>query len=248
LYQHARQGRSFIVGEVILKHAAVEDIFADVKVTYARAQARGDVWLAHAQARLGNAMKMAEMLTSRQAATQAQLEPLAAALAAQDKRAVLLIGEVADEIWNKLGRPAGDASYDVVFPEGIKFYTSGPSSERPGRMLLLAELLEMKLLARISDAQAKDFAQRLRDEADSHAKLVAQVGVPRMRVQLLTQEKTALARAAQMALSSLKRAYLNEGLTETEIHTVIPDHPRRKAAATGNDPGEAPDAGKDGNS
>ena len=69
-----------------------------------------------------------------------------------------------------------------------------------------------------------------------------------MRLQLLAQEKTALARAAQMALASLKRAYLNEGLTETEIHTVIPDHPRRKAAGNGNDPGEAPDAGEDGNS
>jgi hypothetical protein len=41
----------------------------------------------------------------------------------------------------------------------------------------------------------------------------------------------ALAHSAQIALAHLKRLYRAEGFTEAEIHTVIPDHPRKKVTA-----------------
>jgi hypothetical protein len=42
---------------------------------------------------------------------------------------------------------------------------------------------------------------------------------------------TAVAHSGQIALAHLKRLYRTEGFSEAEIHTVIPDRPRKKAAA-----------------
>jgi hypothetical protein len=54
---------------------------------------------------------------------------------------------------------------------------------------------------------------------------------------------TALAQSSQMALSQLKRLYRAEGFSEAEIHTVIPDRPRKKpSSATPPSPAPTPSA------
>ena len=95
---------------------------------------------------------------------------------------------------------------------------------------LLAELLEMNVIPRITLDQANAFAKRVRDEEAAYRKVLNQTAIPRARLQLLDRARVALAHSSQIALAHLKRSYRAEGFGEAEIHTVIPDRPRKKAA------------------
>jgi hypothetical protein len=156
---------------------------------------------------------------------------LVAAVGAQDDVADKLIAQVSDDVWNKIGRPAFDPTYDVVFPSGIVYYTGGADAEQPERMELLAQLLEMNIITRLAEGDAKDMAARLRAAAETYRKALAPVAAPRARLQMFERALTAVAHSGQIALAHLKRLYRTEGFSEAEIHTVIPDRPRKKAAA-----------------
>jgi hypothetical protein len=150
---------------------------------------------------------------------------------------------ISDEVWNAIDRPAFDPTYDVVFPNGISYYTGGPDAEQPDRMDLLAQLLEMNVIKRLTPEQCKAFARRIRDEAAAYRKVLGQLAGPRARVQMFERATTALAQSAQMALAQLKRLYRAEGFSEAEIHTVIPDRPRKKSSsATPPSPAPTPSA------
>jgi hypothetical protein len=219
------------MGEVISKNAASDEILTDVATTYARAQARGGKWIELANKLIVNALKLQETLESKRRGTEEELRPLNAALDAQDEHADRLIGQISDEVWNLIGRPAFDATYDVVFPNGINYYTGGPNAEQPDRMELLAELLDMNVIARLTAEQSKAFAQRVRDEEAAYRKVLAQTAIPHARLQMLDRARTALARTAQISLAHLKRLYRAEGFSEAEIHGVIPDRPRKRSSA-----------------
>jgi hypothetical protein len=220
------------MGDLVLKTAAAETIMGDVATTYSRAQARGGKWAELAEKMLGNQLKLAATLADQRRAADAELRPMLAALDAQDDHADKLIGQISDEVWNAIDRPAFDPTYDVVFPNGISYYTGGPDAEQPDRMDLLAQLIEMNMIKRLTPDQCKSFAQRVRDESAAYRKVLSQVAAPRARVQMFDRATTALAQSSQMALSHLKRLYRAEGFTEAEIHTVIPDRPRKKASST----------------
>lgn len=74
-------------------------------------------------------------------------------------------------------------------------------------------------------------AARLREPAAVYRQVLAPAAAPRARLQMFDRARTALAHSAQIALAALKRLYRAEGFSEAEIHTVIPDRPRKKAAA-----------------
>jgi len=219
------------MGDVVLKTAATETILGDVETTYSRAGARGGKWAELAEKALGNPVKLRATLAEQQRAADAELRPALAALDAQDDHADKLIGQISDEVWNAIDRPAFDPSYDVVFPNGISYYTGGPDAEQPDRMDLLAQLIEMNMIKRLTPDQCKSFAQRVRDEAAAYRKVLAQVAGPRARAQMFDRAMTALAQSSQMALAHLKRLYRAEGFSEAEIHTVIPDRPRKKPSS-----------------
>jgi hypothetical protein len=150
---------------------------------------------------------------------------------AQDEASDKLVAQISDDAWNAIGRPAADPTYDVVFPNGIGYYTEGPDAEQPHRMELLAQLLEMKVLARLPPDLAASMAKRLRETATAYRKILEPMAAPRTRLQMLERASTALAHSSQIALAQLKRLYRAEGFTEAEIHTVIPDRPRKKQSA-----------------
>jgi hypothetical protein len=219
------------MGDTVGKKAAASIIMADVETTYERAKARGGKWFELAERMIGGPIKLKEALAAQLHDAEVELRPLLAAVEAQDEAADKLIGQISDECWNAIGRPASDPTYDVVFPNGIGYYTDGPDAEQPHRMELLAQLLEMNVLARLPAEQAKSMAARLRDSAAAYGKVLEPVATPRTRVDMLGRASTALAHASQIALAQLKRLYRAEGFTEAEIHTVIPDRPRKKASA-----------------
>jgi hypothetical protein len=229
------------MGDVVLKTAAAETIMGDVATTHSRALARGGKWAELAERMLGNQLALAATLAEQRRSADAELRPMIAALDAQDDHADRLIGQISDEVWNAIDRPAFDPTYDVVFPNGIIYYTGGPDAEQPDRMDLLAQLIEMKMIKRLSPEQCSSFAQRVRDESAAYRKLLGQVAAPRARVQMFDRATTALAQSSQMALSHLKRLYRAEGFSEADIHTVIPDRPRKKTgSATPPSPSPAP--------
>jgi hypothetical protein len=220
------------MGTVISKGAAAEDVFADVGTTCTKAAARGGKWKQLADERLGHIVSLVALVNGKLAAAQEQLQPLQAKLDAEDEVADKLVGKASDDVWNAIGRPGFDPTYDVVFPGGIAYYTEGPDDEQPVRMELLAELLEMRIIAKLDAQSASAMAAAVRAEADVYRKLVAQMQLPIGRVRLLDRVRTALGKCAQMELSHLKRLYKTSGFSEAEIHGVIPDRPRpRKAPA-----------------
>jgi len=214
------------MGQVINSSAAAEDIIADVQTTYARAKARGGLWQTQAEQRLTDILAVIASLESRLDATEAQLVPLTAAVVAQDVHADRLIGQVSDTIWNAIGRPAFDPSYDVVFPGGIACYTDGTNESQPDRMDLLAELLDLKIIAKLDPALRASVAQQVRDESAAYRKLIESYAPASLRLRQLQRAKTAIAQSARMQLAQLKRIYKAEGFSEADIHSVIPDRPR----------------------
>ncbi len=138
------------------------------------------------------------------------------------------MAQISDEVWNKIGRPSFDPTYDVVFPSGISYYTGGSDTDQPERMELLAQLLEMNIIARLPEGEAKDIAARLRAGAENYRKALTPTAGPRARLQMFQRALTAVAHSGQIGLAHLKRLYRTEGFSEAEIHSVIPDRPRKK--------------------
>jgi len=216
------------MGRVISRTAAADDIYADIETTHENARARGGKWQQLEEEKLGNTIELIGLVRSRTKAAADELTPLLADLDAQDQQADRFIGRTSDEIWNDIGRPAFDPAYDVVFPGGIAYYTTGPDDEQPDRMDLLAELIEMSILPKLDKAKAAAAAKKVREEAKAYREVLDRIALPRQRLRQLERVRTALARVAQMQLANLKRVYKAEGFSEADIHAVIPDHPRSR--------------------
>lgn len=222
------------MGETIRKGAAVEDILADGKTTLTKAQARGGDWQTSAEARLAPTLALATSIDARILAATAAAAPALAALEAGNHSADDLLGRISDDVWNAIGRPASDVAYDILFPGGFAYYAEGDVAEQPDRMDMLAELLLSSVHPRLAAERAAALAVELNASSLALRALVDAARPLRARVELANKMKTAVAHAAQIALSNLKRAWKADGKSEADIHSVIPDRPRpRKTAAPG---------------
>lgn len=221
------------MGEIINKKAAADDIAKDCRDTLAAAAARGGQVQTLAEQYLKPSMQVFEMLAQRLQAAEQVLAPLLAAQDAIDDSTDAMLGRLADELWNDVGRPASDPIYSLLFPEGVGFYTDGPDAEQPARMELLAELLEANLHPRMDPKRVKVLAKQVRDAAKGLRSAVDKTATPRTDVTTLGRARTAVARSLQMSLSNLKRHYRAQGLSESDIHAIIPDRgrPRTRVAA-----------------
>lgn len=141
---------------VVSKNAAAATIMMDVDTTLTRARARGGKWAELAERLLANAVRLYRLAGAEREKAEGELRALVASVDAQDDLADRLIAQISDDVWNRIGRPAFDPTYDVVFPGGISYYTVGSDTEQPERMELLAQLLEMNIIARLPEADAKD--------------------------------------------------------------------------------------------
>ena len=217
------------MGEVIRKQASIEDIFADVRTTQERAAARGGVFQELAEQRLGPMLALVNGVEAQIMEAEAKAGPAVAALSAESGKADKLLGKVADDVWNALGRPAVDPYLSLLFPGGIAPYTDGDVTTQAGRMDLLVSLLRSPLHPRLSADVRVGAAEAVEAAAASLRVTVEQAMVARTQVDLLGRVRTALARAAQMELANLKRLYKAHGLREVDIHEVIPARSRASA-------------------
>lgn len=213
------------MGEVIRRDAAAADILADANATLTNAVARGGTWQTSAEARLGPVIALSASVEARRKAALTEHAPVHARLNAGNDVADNLVGRISDDIWNLLGRPGNDPALDILFPGGVSYYTDGDVTEQPGRMLLLAELLESGIHPRLDASRANGFATELRASASALQAHVDASQPIRLRLHLTEKMHFATAKAAHAALVNLKRAWKSDGQSEVEIHTVIPDRP-----------------------
>jgi len=218
------------MGQVIRRSASADDIFADVRKTLENAAAKGEPWNSAAQEHLASVATLVATVEQRLGEAKSAAATLMAKLAAEDDRADDLLGKVADDIWNAVGRPAADPALAILFPGGIAYYAEGSTEDQPLRMELLAELLEAGIHPRLPEASARAAAAEIRAGAARLRAAEEEARGPRLRLWLYQRIRTAVARAAQIQLTNLKRAYKAAGRSEAEIHAVIPDHPEAPPA------------------
>lgn len=224
------------MGEVVRKDAAVGTILEDVETTYTKALARGGDWQTEAEARLGPVRALAATVNARLKEAEAAAAPALAALDAGNDESDKLLGRIADDVWNDVGRPGQDPALDIIFPGGASYYAEGDTEEQPDRMALLAELLESGIHPRLEAAKATAYATEVRQSAARLEEKVDAARPLKVRVKLATKMRQAIARNGAIALRRLKAAWKADGRTEAEIHAIIPDRPTRKRRSTDADP------------
>jgi hypothetical protein len=214
------------MGDVIRKEAAANDIVGDVRASLLRAKAKEGLSAQIAEEKLGATVELINFTEKRLLDARDIYAPLLIKLDVMDEQSDLLLKKTADDVWNALGRPANDPAYEILFPGGVSYYADGSDEDQPNRMELLAELLELGVHPRLDKELAQHAATAIRAKALEYRKLIDEVRMPKARVTLLEKVWFAIARAAQAELVKLKRRYKSEGMSEAEIHTIIPDRPR----------------------
>lgn len=231
------------MGEVISRKAGRDKIIEDLKATQTGAAARaalpgGEAW-ATAEARFGPILQLYAATLAKLAAARSELAPLQVAVNVANDVGDEMVKVISDEIWNQLGRPGNDPLYELLFPGGAGFYVDGNVEEQPAMMNLLAELLESNVLPKLgADAAAK--AARIRTAATALEAAVDAAKQPAARLKLADRMLTAAARVGHVELANFKRRLKSDGLSEADIHAVIPDRPRSYGVAPVNDGGGTP--------
>ncbi len=214
------------MGSTIRPNAAAADIFKDTRAAYTNAAARGGVALTHADATIGPVLAVVDNVDGQITATQKQSAPLLSALDVADGHADDLVNKVADDLWNAVGRPAADPYLTILLPGGSGFYVDGDVAEQPDKMLLFAGLLRAGIHPRLAKADADTAADAIEDESKDLRAAVEAAHGPRTKLQLLERTLQALAKAAALQLAAYKRLLKASGLSEADVHAIIPDRPR----------------------
>jgi hypothetical protein len=192
----------------------------------------GQEWLAEAVATIDVAVAPVK------AAELAEANARAAVLA-EDARCNLEIANVRDEMWHAIGRQRGNPSLELVFPEGVATYTEVDPRTKP----LLMKLLVSRILAGAAPQWTKEklagWAARIEDLRQSFDKAVVSLLPAEADAMIARVTYRSAVRLALMGLRRFKRDLLNMGLSETQIHEIIPDATRPTADPGG--PPEKPD-------
>ncbi|MCC6559615.1 MAG: hypothetical protein IT372_42405 [Polyangiaceae bacterium] len=221
------------MGESIDRGAARDDIMADAEKTHQNATAKGGVWKEVADQRIGPTIVLYNGLKAQLAAASAEAGPLTAQLAARNRDANTTIGNVADAVWNAVGRPGhgSDPVYAILFPGGITYYTDGALESKPERMAILAQLLTSGLHSKLPLQKAQDAAAEVTAAAGALRAAIEAARAPAAREEMFDRITTAVAQSTALEISSVKRVYKSHRFSEAEIHTVIPDRPRSRGAS-----------------
>lgn len=217
------------MGEIIRKDAAVEDILSDVRTTHTRAAMRGGIWKDLSEARLGPVLAVIAAMENKYRAAEEKQTPALAKRDAVADSAEKLIGRVADDFFNELGRPASDPFLSLLFPGGIQWYTKGDTDGLPARMGLLVGLLRTIKHPQLAEATMTAAADEIDAAIQALKPAVDEASLAWLEADMLGRVRAILARSAQLELAALKRLYKGHGLREAEIHEVIPSRARSTA-------------------
>jgi hypothetical protein len=218
------------MGEVIRRSAAREAIVADLDTTMRNAKARGGSVAARSEERLGVVLALHADLEPKRTHIERELATAESVVAAHDADADDLVGALADEYWNLIGRPANDPVYSTIVPGGIATYTKGAVDDQPAAMEVFATLLESGLETRVPAEKRAAWAAQVRESSTALGSAIDAATPLRTRRRVMTGVAEAIARTGQKELVKLKRQLLVDGMSEADIHTIIPDRPRPRPA------------------
>lgn len=220
------------MGEIIKKNASRARIVEDAKTTLTRAEERAKASADPAASPWSQAKPVLEPLFatySRFEAIEAELAAQAGVLAARrdavnDKVDLRLRGQY-DDFWNLLGRPGADFHLDVLYPEKAGTQADAPFEDQPIDMEVLADLLDEGFHPRIPLEKSRATAAEVRAMAHELEAAVEALRKPRGRLRQTRKVLGRLALNVRHSLVRIKRGWLLAGLSEAQIHEVIPDRP-----------------------
>ncbi len=219
------------MGEVISGTADVTRVEDHIRTALEKATARGGDIAAAAAQRLSPAVITIDgAVPLRKAARKASGAAWNLVLA-EDAKADAGIGSVRDAMWNALGRPRQSQHMDEVFPGGVGTYTSGDPLGQP----LLMQVLQARILSasapQWSDDKRNGWAAEIEALRVPYAATVEAHQPAEATMVVAEAGYRAAVRAGLARLVSFKRDLKSLGLTETQIHEIIPDAGAGKSAA-----------------
>jgi hypothetical protein len=224
------------VGSVIARTASVERIHEAAKKALDASVARGGEILTLAQTRIATVIAALSETEIQLKQARADDDAKHAALLARDEESDLEIGAVCDEMWNAMGRPSQSMDYNLVVNGGKNVWTDGDPAKQPALMAVLAKNIRTSSHPKLA-AKKEDWAKRLEIKAAAQAEAARPTESSYALVTALTMQRRTLADALQIGLVRFKRDLKNTGMTEAQVHEVIPDIP---ATARAGEPSPAP--------
>ena len=229
------------MGEVIGARADVARIEDHVRRALRTALARGADIAAEAEKRLSPAVAAIDSaLALKRSADETEATAWAAVLA-EDTKSDVGIGAVRDAMWNELGRARQSPYLEQVFPGGVSVYTSGNPSDQPVLMQVLRSRILSAAAPQWTDAQRTGWAAEIEALRVPYDAAVQAHRPTEAAALVATQAYRAAVHTGQARLRAFKRDLLSLGLTDPQIHEIIPD------AATGSSAAKPPDGGSAGN-
>jgi hypothetical protein len=188
----------------------------------ATAKARGGEVQTVVEARLSGLLDTFDTIGQQLAEACATDDRLHTTLMARDGESDLEIHAVCNEIWNALGRPAQSPDYDLIVGPGTKAWTEGDPTKQPYLMAVLAANIRATKHPKLAERK-EAWAKRIDVCAAAQAETARPTDAAHAQVTVLGMQQRALADSIQIALTRLKRDLKNNGMTEAQIHEVIPD-------------------------
>lgn len=210
------------MGNVVPRSAGPDRIFESFDTALQQGAARPEV----------KSIVEARLLPLAPTVAQAQADVVKATRTVDEREVLLMardgssdreIGAVLDEAWNALGRPASSLEYAMVAGSGKSQWTDGDPAKQHILMAILAGRLRQNTTPALQ-ANKEAWAQRIEAKAVLQEQAAGAFQHAEVQLQVVEGLERAVADLVQVSLVRLKRDLKNAGLTEAQIHEIIPDY------------------------
>ncbi len=227
------------MGSVIARSASVERIQESASKALTAAKARGGEAQAIAEQRIAPVLVALADSEHQLNGARAADDANHATLLARDNDSDLEIGAVCDEIWNAMGRPGQSIDYNLIVNGGKNVWTDGDPAKQPALMSVLAKNIRSTNHPKLT-AKKEDWAKRIEVKAAAQAEAAKPTEGSYALVTALNMQRRTLADALQVALIRFKRDLKNVGMTEAQVHEIIPDVPSGQGRVQNGQPDPKP--------
>lgn len=210
------------MANLIARNASKKRIRDVAGKTLVAAKARGGDVQRLAETRVGALIETYDSLAQQSAQACRADDTTHATLMARDSESDLEIQAVCSEIWNALGRPAQSPDYDLIVGGSARAWTQGDPAKQPQLMTVLAANIRATQHPKLVERK-EGWAKRIESCATAQAEAAKPTEAVHAQVVALGMQLRAVADSLQIALTRFKRDLKNEGMTEAQIHEIIPD-------------------------
>ncbi|HRI66442.1 MAG TPA: hypothetical protein PK156_19470 [Polyangium sp.] len=211
------------MGEIISSTAKVDNIAEDVVESYRNGMARGGEIADACKSRLEAPVQAIENNAALRQSTESAESAAWVIVLAMDNDADNAIGSVRDEMWNALARPRESPHMDEVFPGGVTTYTSGDPRTQPLRMQVLQSRILAASAPQWSEPKRTAWAATIAASRTPYQSAIDAHRPTEAAATVAEAGYKASVRTAHARLKSFKRDLKSLGLTEAQIHEIIPD-------------------------